>query len=71
MEGDIFIEFQDLPLEDDAEKSYFVNPQHGGQIIHNDVIYDIIKVIHSKADKGKTLQVIGTQVVFNSTTGEM
>ncbi|MEG1726165.1 MAG: NisI/SpaI family lantibiotic immunity lipoprotein, partial [Anaerovoracaceae bacterium] len=68
---DTFIEFQDLALEDDAEKAYFVNPRHGGQLIHNDVIYDIIEVLHSKVDKGKSLQVIGTQVVFNTTTGEI
>ncbi|WP_035292274.1 NisI/SpaI family lantibiotic immunity lipoprotein [Clostridium sp. KNHs214] len=68
---DTFIEFQDLALEDDTEKSYFVNPEHGGQLIHNDVIYDIIEVVHAKADRGNLLQVIGTQVVFNTTTGEI
>lgn len=68
---DTFIEFQALALKDDAGKSYFVNPQHGGQLIHNDVIYDIIEVVHAKADRGNLLQVIGTQVVFNTTTGEI
>ena len=68
---DTLIEFQNLALEDNIEKSYYVNPKHGGQLIHNDVIYDIIETAHSKADKGKLLQVIGTQVVFNTKTGEI
>ncbi|MEG1567676.1 MAG: hypothetical protein RSA86_07600 [Christensenellaceae bacterium] len=60
-----------MALEDNAEKSYFVNPQHGGQLIHNDVIYDIIEVVHAKADRGNLLQVISAQVALNTTTGEI
>lgn len=68
---DTMIEFETLNLDGDNETDFCINSENARQLLYGDIVYTITETSLPREDKGKFLQVIGTQVVFDVESGQV
>ncbi|TCO68688.1 NisI/SpaI family lantibiotic immunity lipoprotein [Marinisporobacter balticus] len=68
---DTIIEFGTLNSDGDDETNFCINSENAGQLLHGEIVYRITETSLSREDKGKLLQVMGTQVVFDAESGQV